>query len=161
MTKGRMREIRAAAKKCGEGWMPAMEQMVIECLDTIEALQSLTRRGAEPEELPPAAKVKATDPNIKLFIDGWYDAYIIFHREKYLVQGGKDASAAKALVSKFTVAELMKTAKEAWKYPDRFNCKQAVTISGFASRYNDIKAELKLCANGGRPARTEPPGVTL
>lgn len=63
MTKARLREIRAAAKKCGEGWMPSFEAMVVELINEVQYLQEFTRAGKIPElphkanELPLAAKV--------------------------------------------------------------------------------------------------------
>lgn len=147
--------------------MPAMEQMVVECLDTIEALQSFTRRGTEPEDLPPAAKVKVkakngkTDPRIAEFLAGWENAYQELNKETYPHGGAKDTQAIKRLLLLGSVDELLDTAWEAWKHPEKFNCAQAVTIAGFVSRYANVKVDLKLCKNGGRQARTEPPGVTL
>lgn len=63
MTKARIREIRAAAKKCGEGWMPSFEEMVVELINEVNHLQAFTRAGKVPElphkanELPLATKV--------------------------------------------------------------------------------------------------------
>lgn len=165
MTKARIREIRAHAEKIETAdlrrAMPHNPEaaIIMELATEIERLQTFTRCGQspqEPEELPPAAKVKGPpDPNVKLFIDGWATAFQQFHHTKYMVQGAKDAAAAKRLVKDSTVDDLLDTAWEAWQHPDKFNCKQAATIAGFASRFNDIKIELKTLANGGRPQSTE------
>lgn len=166
MTKARIRQLRDSVS-ANSGARFDCGDIIHELLDEIELLQSFSRRGEKPkaEKLPPAAKVKVekkTDPRIKELIDGWFDAYFKFHKTTYLVQGGKDASAAQRLISAETtnratmvemgepllderpiVDALLDTAWEAWKHLDKFNCKQAVTISGFASRYNDIVVELK------------------
>lgn len=163
MTKARIRSIREASAKNS-----AHQAIIAELIAEVESLQAFTRRGekplvleSEPEEiLPRAAKVKKVkqstgDPNVKLFIDGWYQAFLAFHKSEYFVQGAKDASAAKKLVAKVPVYELISTALKAWKHADKFNCKQAATIAGFASRYNDIVAELK-SVNGSRAQQQEP-----
>lgn len=160
MTKARMREIKAAAKKCGEGWMPAMEAMVIECLDTISQLQSFTRRGDEPE-LPHKAKGKAPDPKITEFTEGWVAAYKAWHGEPYPHGGAKDAQAVKRLLILAQIDDLLDTAYAAWQHPDKFNCSHAITIAGFCARYAGVRQELKTIASNGKPQRQEPPSVTL
>lgn len=166
MTKARIREIRSAAKKCGEGWMPAMEAMVIELIEELERLQSFTRRGQsepEPEPLPEKANGKQTkDPRIAEFIDGWHNAFLERFKEKYKVQGVKDAVAVKRLLATgSTVDDLLDLAWEAWKHPDKFNCKQAATILGLEQRFNDIRIELKTIASNGQPQHQGAPSVVL
>lgn len=166
MTKARIREIRAAAKKCGEGWMPSFEAMVIELIKELERLQRFTRRGitpgTEPEDLPKKAKGAkgSADPRVKEFIDLWVHYFELHHREKYMVMA-KDFPAIKRLLQMADVETLLDKAWEAWNHGDKFNCRQAVTVCGFASRYNDILVELKTLANGGRPVMTGPAGCTL
>lgn len=163
MTKATIRAYREASAKNS-----AHAALIEDCLTTIEHLQSFTRRGElpdepEPQDLPKKAKGKngTPDPQVKYFIDLWTDYFREFHKEKYLVQGGKDGAAVKRLLGIDTIDHLLDTAWEAWAYPDKFNCKQAVTIAGFSSRYNEIKLELRTLANNGRPARSQPAGVVL
>lgn len=157
MTKARIREIRAAIRLVED---EGAAMTLTECIVEIEHIQAFTRQGkipdAEPEPFPDKAKGKVTDPRVKEFIDGWAKAFQEHHHEKYLVQGAKDGAAVKRLLQIDTVDNLLDLAWEAWKHPDKFNCKQAVTIAGFASRYNDIKIEIKTIASGGRPTSTEP-----
>lgn len=169
MTKQRIRHIADLAAKTKDDTAGAM---LTECLAEIAYFQSFTRRGIDPqelphkanEELPLAAKVKtkgAPDPRIAEFIDGWHNAFLECFKEKYKVQGVKDAVAVKRLIATgSTVDQLLDLAWEAWKHADKFNCKQAATILGFEQRFNDIRIELKTLANGGR-VRTEPAGVNL
>lgn len=166
MTKARMREIRAQLAAGGYSFDKA-QLLVEETLNEVERLQSFTRRGttpdSEPEPLPEKAKGKGTpDPRIAEFIDGWHIAYLERFKEKYKVQGVKDAVAVKRLIATgSTLDQLLDLAWDAWAHPDKFNCKQAATILGFEQRFNDIRIELKTLANGNRPARQEPAGVNL
>lgn len=155
MTKARIRQLRGAA---GEN------SNLTECLDEIDRLQSFTRRGqspdAEPEPLPQKAKGKS-DPRLKEFLDGWEKAYQEFNKEPYPHGGAKDTQAIKRLLLIGPISDLLDTAWEAWKHPDKFNCTHAITIAGFASRYPNIKLELKTLANAGRPIITQPAGCNL
>lgn len=160
MTKATMRSYREASAKNS-----AHAALIKDCLETIERLQSFTRRGetpSEPEELPHPSKVKGkADPRIEEFKLAWVDYFEMFHKKKYLYKGAQDTQAIKRLLNIDNMDALLDLAWKAWLLPDKFNCKQAATIAGFASRYNDIVLELKTINNGGRPARTEPAGVTL
>ena len=70
----------------------------------------------------------------------WVAAYQAHFGTKYLFQGPKDMMACKRLVGIESPERLVELAKEAWKKPDGFDTKQAVSIAGFASRYNQIRA---------------------
>lgn len=88
---------------------------------------------------PPA---KPTE-NHNGFIKAWADAYQAAFGVAYLFAGGKDASAVKRLLaSGLSGSDLLALAQAAWKKPGAFNCKQAVSIAGFASRLNEIRAEV-------------------
>ncbi len=153
MTKARIREIRAQLMPGGSHAV-MFEELIAE----VERLQSFTRRG----DLPDTATEKGkADPRVKQLIDGFYDAYKQFHGETYVVTPGKDTSAAKRLVALFTVEDLLDTAWEAWKHPEKFACRQALTIAGFASKINEVKVDIKLSANGGRPPQTQPAQCNL
>lgn len=159
MTKATIRAYREASRHNS-----AHAALIKDCLDTIEQLQRFTRRGEAPQDLPQTAKGKngGVDPRIEEFKLAWVDYFEQFHKEKYLYSGAKDTQAIKRLLTLgTTVDDLLDTAWAAWRHPDKFNCKQAATIAGFACRLNDIKIELKTLASNGRPQRSQPPGVTL
>jgi hypothetical protein len=79
------------------------------------------------------------------FIQGWMELYRIAFGRDYVFQGGKDAAQVKRLLvaSKLTPEQLLAIANGAWQRPEAFNCKQAVTISGFLSRFNEIRQEIE------------------
>lgn len=175
MTKARIREIRETSAKNS-----AHAAIINELLETIERLQSYTRRGEEPtpepEALPHAAKGKPEkDARVRQFFDLWLTEFKKFHGADYhLVNRGKDFAAIKRLLQAFpndpkAVGALLDTAWEAWYrtgdaavHPnDKFNSRQASTIAGFASRFNEIRVELKTTNAALRPAAQGPAKCTL
>lgn len=93
------------------------------------------------------------------FITFWTAEYPKHHHnEPYAFQGGKDGTAVKALLlsSQKPVPDLMRVAVAAWKHPSGFHCKAAASISGFASRFNDIRAELNVSRGNGTAPVTQP-----
>lgn len=86
---------------------------------------------------------KAVKSPVKQFESKWCEEYPKHHDGvKYLHGGAKDTKATKRMLSAFSPAELIAIAIRAWKNPNGFNCKQAATICGMASRLNDIQQEL-------------------
>jgi DNA-binding MarR family transcriptional regulator len=83
--------------------------------------------------------------NHKRFIELWHESYKLEFQRDYAFNGGKDGSAVKRLLSstKKTPMELIQVAKVAWKNGHLFNCKSAVDIAGFQSRWNHIVPELE------------------
>lgn len=78
------------------------------------------------------------------FIEKWVIAYENQQGISYKFNGGKDGKAVTSLLAlKLTAEQLIEIAVEAWKRPLDFNCRQAVSIAGFSSRFNEIRAELK------------------
>jgi hypothetical protein len=161
MTKARIRYIRAIADRGIE-----YADVLTECLDEIERLQTFTRAGREPtpdpeetQDLPPAAKngKQPPDPRVKQLIDGWAIYFEKFHRLKYRVQGAKDGAAAKRLVKLMTVDEILDIAWNSWlantERPNVFCLRQALTIAGFDSQLTAIQVEIK---NIHQPKTPEP-----
>ena len=100
---------------------------------------------AEPPQTEAPAKAEGAQNGAAHaeFIAAWVKSYPEHHSgAAYVVQGGKDGSAVKKLVANLTVEKLMRIAVAAWQNSDEFNCKQAASIAGFASRINEIRAEL-------------------
>lgn len=91
---------------------------------------------------PAAAEPKASAHTV--FVKAWGDAYLEAFGDPYLFAGGKDGSAVKRLLKAgLTTEELLVIARAAWGRGHLFNCKQAASIAGFASRLNDIRAEIR------------------
>lgn len=141
MTKARIRDIRAAAKKCGEGWMPSFEAMVVELINEVQYLQEFTRAGKIPElphkanELPLAAKV-----NLKKRARGTLQELQSFAKEQNI-----PASDGEFLFHHFE--------GKGWK-----------DVLDWKAHFRKWKSANWLPSqkgNNGKPVRQEAPGVTL
>lgn len=84
------------------------------------------------------------NPEVSEFINGWYQSYKETFSDTYVVNGPRDGRAIKGLLaaSKISAKDLLVFAVAAWKRPDAFYCKSAVTICFFCSHFNEIKREL-------------------
>jgi hypothetical protein len=120
-----------------------------------------------PPATPPAVTPPAKPPRrrgkpasvvaAEAFEAEWNAAYLeAFHRP-YVPQRGKDRGALNRLLPLYPAATILDTARKAWQRPNGFNCKAAVTITGLASRYNDIILELSTPKNGNKPGRINAP----
>lgn len=118
----------------------------------------ITPQGDKPPKATKRTKpkqVKATDPRIHEFIDGWCAAYKETFGDDYVVQGGVDGAAVKRLLggAKKTVPELLAVARVAWENKDRgrrwFNAKFACAIKTFASKFNEVLREVNEMGNTG------------
>lgn len=112
--------------------------------------------GSERVRAPVVAKERSGDH--RDLIRRWVDEYPKHHDgETYLFQEGKDGSAVSKLLktSGKTPEELQRMFVTAWSHPTEFNCKSATSISGFLSRFNEIREELNALhpkGNGGQAA---------
>ncbi len=106
----------------------------------------VTGKGTGTKDSPSVAEAVAsplpeTSP-MRLFTNSWTTAYEAFFKTPYLFQGAKDGTAASKLVKTgIPVCVLIDIARKAWVNPGGFNSKQAVSIAGFAARFNEIRAE--------------------
>lgn len=155
--------LQAMTRRGEEPELPQKESSLL--VSMVEGLSKMKPEELEAfaqalPKLPHKAKGKA-DPRILEFTEGWETAYEAFHKEKYPHGGAKDVQAIKRLLLVGQVSDLLDTAWDAWHHPDKFNCAASITIAGFASRYANVKLELKTIANGNRPVRTQPAGCTL
>jgi hypothetical protein len=66
-------------------------------------------------------------------------------------------AASRLLKLGVPVADILKAARRAWKKPDGFNCKQAASLAGFASRFNEIMHELDHPDAPRKPANINQP----
>jgi hypothetical protein len=101
-----------------------------------------------------APSAAASNPSAHaVFVKAWADAYLEAFGDPYIFSGGKDGAAVKRLLnSGMTPDDLLAIARQAWTHGKQFNCKQAASIAGFASRLNDIRAELR----GQQPRKDSP-----
>lgn len=75
------------------------------------------------------------------FRSTWNKEYLTKFGHAYVPKGEADDKGLDKLLSHVQdVKKLIDIAKKAWDLPDDFNCKMAVTISGFCSRFNEIRA---------------------
>lgn len=91
-------------------------------------------------------------PQREAFIALWSAAYEDFFGVSYKVQNGKDGKAADGLLvlKGASPEQLIEIARKSWNRKDGFNCKHAVSLSGFASRFNEIRGELGLLRKSTR-----------
>jgi hypothetical protein len=91
-----------------------------------------------------AAKAASEEVSpITQFTKLWVESYQKELGVKYLHQGAKDALAIKRLIAVEPNPEhWMALARTAWDNRDKFWCKQALTIAGFASKINEIRGEI-------------------
>lgn len=112
--------------------------------------------GNPPKVIPngagaPAAKEPAAKRQLT---DGWVAGWEKRFGGPYKFEGAKDGKAADALLATgLTVASLLKLAAEAWDNVELFNCKHAMSLAGFASRFNEIRGELIAKRQPKRPAQ--------
>ena len=87
---------------------------------------------------------KESNPEHAKFIRLWEASHFAKFQRKYLFNGGKDAKAVAKLLTSTELGheQLIEIAAKAWDRPTEFNCKQAVTINGFAGRFNEIQSEI-------------------
>jgi len=108
--------------------------------------QGTRNKLPEPPATPKVSspKPKKEPAERRKLTDAFKEAYELRFEEPYLFCGAKDAMAAdKLLASKLPVEEIIQTARDAWDHKDMFNCKLAISISGLASRWNEIRQELR------------------
>jgi len=98
------------------------------------------------------------------FIKGWCDSYEKAWGMKYAVDGGRDGKAVKELLRMgIVIVDLLEIAKSAWaksRTGSFFNCKQAASIHGFKTRFNEIRAELKT-GGSSKPTPSEQRNSTI
>jgi len=114
--------------------------------DPIKERKDLKKGSCEESELTKQRKSEVAE-----FTKRWCEEFPTYNDgEKYIHQGAKDGVAAKALLGNGVPVDVaIGTAIDAWQNKTLFNCRHSVSISGFKSRYNEIRAELN-----GLPKRT-------
>lgn len=90
-------------------------------------------------------KQSGADPRHAEFTAAWCNEYPKFFKGLiYNHKGGVDGKQLQAFLkaNKDTVDILMDVARNAWNNPNGFWCKQAATVSGFCTKFNEIRNEL-------------------
>lgn len=145
----------AIQKETGEAKTPPAIQKETAQQELLNA-ESARRVPAEcPRREEKRKEMKRSTPAVagvvsphSLFVELWTNAYHNFFQTRYAFNGGKDGAAVKRLLATGCEPnELVEIAVDAWRRPKEFNCKQAVSIAGFSSRFNEIRSEI---------ARTKP-----
>jgi phage replication O-like protein O len=104
-------------------------------------------RDEEPE---PPPMVNGT----KQFIDAWFPAFESHFKLPYMLSKTMDPTAAKKIMALgVPLGKLIATAREAWKYPDKFYCAKSATINGFVNNFNHIVHELQGIQKAAQPKR--------
>lgn len=87
----------------------------------------------------------------EMFMEAWSKHF----GHDYKFNGAADGKAAMSLVELFSPEQVVEVAKKAWAMPDDFNCKQAITLRGLSSRFNEIRGAVSMlkpaAKNGGAP----------
>lgn len=106
-----------------------------------------------PERVLPSEAKPSSEH--KQFIQDWVEAYKAHWKFGYVFAGAKDGTAVKTLLKAMPSSEALRVARAAWAHGG-FWCKQAATIAGFASKLNEIRAELALPVAAPKPADNDP-----
>lgn len=112
-------------------------------------------------EAPP--KQPEDEPELKRrhreFTKLWCEEYEQTFGRPYKHGGAKDGAAIKRLLASSgrSPEELLAVARLAWRFPKLFNCKQAASLTGFDSRFNEIVAEVAHLLPK-KPATAQPKG---
>lgn len=79
----------------------------------------------------------------RLFTDNWCLEFQKSFGSPYKFEGAKDGLAADSLLSTGICPEkIIEIAKKAWSNQSAFWCKKAVSLSGFSSKFNEIRGEV-------------------
>jgi len=93
------------------------------------------------EPQPPQKQKRApkqTNPDIKTFIDWWYQTFLAKFGTPYVVSGGKDGQAVKRLLGTHSLENLQEYAKTFFETPNEFTDTAGFTIGVFQSQINKI-----------------------
>lgn len=101
-----------------------------------------------------AASATDSKPMAK-FEASWLSEFESHFGCRYVVNYPRDRKALNVILPTISPEELIEVAKRAWKNPDGFWSKQAVTISSLCYKFNEIRAEVT--PNGHKPNGTAKP----
>jgi len=102
-----------------------------------------SKGGVKEKERDGGADAPGLAPKRQL-TDGFKAAWEERFKGPYSFQGAKDGKAADVLLATgISIPDLLCLARKAWERLDEFNCKHAVSLAGFASRFNEIRVEVQ------------------
>ncbi len=84
---------------------------------------------------------KRTNPDVKRFIDWWYQRFEKKFKEKYSVSGGKEGKLLKELLSKYPYDKLIELGEKFFRSQDKFIKDSGYTVGVFASVINKLLAQ--------------------
>lgn len=118
----------------------------------IKHVENIQRKGKESKvnkRNTLSAKKQQTVPEVKLFIDAWFIAYLKKFGEKYNVSGGKEGNLIKTLIGKYGYDKLKKLANAFWESDDPFIVNSDYGISVFYSQINKLNTSNRKSPNKG------------
>ncbi len=87
--------------------------------------------------------LKPPDPNVKKFIDWWFEKFKAEFQETYQVVGGKDGSIVKDLLQGYEIEKLISLGEIFFKSDDPFITNSAYSIGVFKSQVNKLLTQKK------------------
>jgi DNA-binding MarR family transcriptional regulator len=120
--------------------------------DTKDIPLRISKEGPSGDETPEREAAKGKKPKkpkperigMPEFIAAWHSAFEAHHHGKYLFRYNIDGpGVTRLLKAGIKTEEIIAVAQNAWLHPTGFFCKQAATVAGLASRWNEIRAELQ------------------
>jgi len=121
----------------------------------VEVLNDLIGKKKQKTDAPDAA---FQDPT-RRFTDEWGRRWERRFGGHYKFNGVADAKAARELLKIHSQERLLEMAARAWDKPEEFNCKHAITLRGFASRFNEIRAAVGAVNGAKRESHLTAAGV--
>lgn len=100
-----------------------------------------TLRDIKSRHKSPISK-KPTNPDIKKFIDWWFERFKKEVGEKYHVTG-KDAKVVQGLLNTYSYEGLVKAGEYFWEHRDEFVSRAGHTVGVFSSKINPIIEKAK------------------
>lgn len=115
----------------------------------VENIQRKVKESKVNKRNTLSAKKQQTVPEVKLFIDAWFIAYLKKFGEKYNVSGGKEGNLIKTLIGKYGYDKLKKLANAFWESDDPFIVNSDYGISVFYSQINKLNTSNRKSPNKG------------
>lgn len=97
-------------------------------------------------------KSSPPDPNVKEFIDYYFDRFLSLFGEKPVINGGKDGAIIKSLLNTYGLEKLKGLLDDFFKISDSYVVERGFTIGTFKTQINRLLISKKVVGlNGGTP----------